>query len=380
MEVLTFLQAQEVKEIAKKQKEVNRQKSKAGYNLFTISSYTALLENFHSDVIASLLDPEGLHQERYKFLHLFIDYLRQCHHISIRKEDYCNSVVLRERGRIDIWIKDETSRQSIIIENKINDANDREDQLKDYWIYAVDNGYSVDAIIYLSKDGRKFAPNNGDLVNKIILNIAAYDNTPKDLHTGWLTTCHGIASNYDSSSLIYQYKKLLLHMGNTTLNDGIKESFYEFISDNEAFETVKAVNELIVFLPDYRAERFSKRTPSYYPFRRKRLYHNNYYLFEDFRYGEDIYKLDVFFQSDGNAYIVLWNTEKRDGRGYNCVKELLTKIGLDVQFNAPSMYHGMAAMFAISPAYPSLKAVDDAVLELVNEVFKKLTILSQQPE
>ena len=55
-------------------KEVKKEKELAGYNLFTISSSTYYLENFHSDIICSLLDPFGLHNERYTFLNIFIEY------------------------------------------------------------------------------------------------------------------------------------------------------------------------------------------------------------------------------------------------------------------------------------------------------------------
>ena len=45
------------------------------FNLFTISTSTSHLENFHSDVISILLDPEGVHRQKEKFLHKFIDFL-----------------------------------------------------------------------------------------------------------------------------------------------------------------------------------------------------------------------------------------------------------------------------------------------------------------
>lgn len=376
MEVIDFLGHTEIAAMVKEQSQVNRQKELAGYNLFTISSYTSHLENFHSDVIASILDPEGLHKEGYKFLHFFIDYLINQHQITIKQEDFANTEVLREKGRIDIWIKDETSKQCIIIENKINDATDRDDQLKDYYEYATNCGYTVNVILYLSKDGRKFAPDNGETVNKLTRNIAAFNNSLNDLHTGWLTHCNTYSSNVDSSSLVYQYNKLLSHLGNTTMNNQVKESFYDFININKAFETVKAVNELITFLPDYRADRFSSKTPTYAPFQQKRKYHNNYYLFEYYNRAEDVYKLDVFFQSDGNAYVVLWNTEKRNELGQANVKDLLAMVGLLEYFNAPSRYNGLTAEFKISQEYPTLEAIDNAVLELVNKIFKNLNSLS----
>lgn len=381
MEVVEFLQHPEITGLVQKQEKVNRQKAKAGYNLFTISSYTSHLENFHSDVIASLLDPDGLHGEGYKFLHLFIDFLNRCHDVPLKKEDYANSIVSRETGRIDIWIKDETSRQSIIIENKINDATDRDNQLKDYFEYARD--YPAKAIVYLSKDGRKLAPDNSAIVNNLVKNIAAFNNTAIDLYKGWLIPCLNECHIDDSRSVVHQYAKLIAHLGNNDMNNEIKEQFYQFVSNNNGLDAANAINKLIVHLPDYRAQRFADKTEDYLkrsPFKNRFPYQNNYYIFEKFEQPDGSYKLDVCFESNGGAYVVMWNTMKRDDNGYQTVNAILKQAGLADKFNAPSRYNGMTAEFAISATYPKLEAVDNAVLELVNEVFHKLTTLTQQPD
>lgn len=381
MNALELLQHPEISELVKKQEEVNRQKAKAGYNLFTISSYTAHLENFHSDVIASLLDPDGLHGEGYTFLHLFIDFLNRCHDVPVKNEDYANSVVTRETGRIDIWIKDETSKQSIFIENKINDATDRDNQLKDYFEYAGD--YPAKAIVYLSKDGRKLAPYNSVSVNNLVKNIAAFNNRAIDLYNGWLVPCLNECHKEDSRSVVHQYTKLIAHLGNNDMDNEIKEQFYQFVSKNNGLDAANVINNLIVHLPHYRAQRFADKTEDYLkrsPFKNRFKYQNNYYIFERFERPDGSYKLDVCFESNGRAYVVLWNTVKRDADGCQTVNSILKQIGLADKFNAPSRYNGMTAEFAISADYPSLEAVDNAVLELVNEVFEKLTILSQQPE
>lgn len=381
MNPIELLQHPEITKLVKKQEEVNRQKTKVGYNLFTISSYTAHLENFHSDVIASLLDPDGLHEEGYKFLHLFVDFLNRFYHVPVKKEDYANSIILRETGRIDIWIKDETSRQSIIIENKINNATDRDNQLKDYFEYA--SGYPPKAIVYLSKDGRKLAPDNSINVNNLVKNIAAFNNTAVDLYNGWLVPCLREIQTEDSRSVVHQYAKLIAHLGNNDMDNEIKEQFYQFVSKNNGLDAANAINKLIVHLPDYRAQRFADMTEDYLsrsPFKNRFKYQNNYYIFERFERADGSYKLDVCFESNGGAYVVMWNTTQRNTNGYQTVNAILTQVRLADKFNAGSRYNGMTAEFAISAEYPSLEAVDNAVLELVNEVFEKLTILSQQPE
>lgn len=381
MNAIELLQNPEITGLVQKQEEVNRQKAKAGYNLFTISSYTSHLENFHSDVIASLLDPDGLHGEGYKFLHLFVDFLNRCHDAPVKKEDYANSVVTRETGRIDIWIKDETSRQSILIENKINDAPDRDNQLKDYFEYA--SGYPPKAIVYLSKDGRKLAPDNSFNVNSLVKNLAAFNNTAIDLYNGWLIPCLRESLTEDSRSVVHQYAKLIAHLGNNDMDNEIKEQFYQFVSKNNGLDAANTINKLIVHLPDYRAQRFADKTEDYLkrsPFKHRFPYHNNYYIFERFERADGSYKLDVCFESNGGAYVVMWNTTEPNENGYQTVKTILTLAGLADKFKAVSRYNGMTAEFAISAEFPSLEAVDNAVLELVNEVFHKLTILTQQPD
>lgn len=383
MNAIELLQHPEITGLVQKQEEVNRQKAKAGYNLFTISSYTSHLENFHSDVIASLLNPYGLHGEGYKFLHLFIDFLNHCHRVPVKKEDYANSVVLRETGRIDIWIKDETSKQSIIIENKINNATDRDNQLKDYFEYA--SSYPPKAIVYLSKDGRKLAPDNSVKVNNLVKNIAAFNNTVTDLYKGWLIPSLNECHTEDSRSVIHQYAKLIAHLGNNDMDNEIKEQFYQFISKSENLDAANLVKELVCSLPNYRAERLAQKTQEHAPFGKRWPRYNNYWIFEKYEYDGGSYKLDVWFENDGTANIVIWREERQgetlsDPERYDIVKALLSKISLAEKFRAPSRFWGMAARFTISKEYPTIEAVDKAVLELVNEVFYKLTILTQQPD
>lgn len=380
MTIIKLLEHPDIVQLLKQQKEVNRQKEFFAYNLYTLSTYTAHLENFHSDVIASLLDPEGLHGEGNKFLYQFIDYLNGFPKINISKEKYTDTTVRRETGRLDIWIKDETSKQSIIIENKINDATDRDEQLKDYHGYAIRNRYAVNAIIYLSKDGRKLAPDNGPEVGHLITNITAFDNTSSDLYSGWLKPCLVQSQNEDSRSLIHQYAKLLAHIGNNNMDNEVKELFYQFISKNNLIETVNQVKELVLSLPDYRAERFGKNTLVYSPFKKRWPRYNNYWIFEKYEDEKGTYKLDVWFEHNSNAFIVMWNEMKPDPAGYETVKEILTRVNLAHRFNAPSRFNGMTAAFAISKEYPSLEAVDNAVLTLVKDVFQKLSSLSKQPE
>ena len=381
MNVIELLQHPEITGLVQKQEEVNRQKAKAGYNLFTISSYTSHLENFHSDVIASLLDPDGLHGEGYKFLYLFIEFLNRSHGVPVKPEDFANSIVLRETGRIDIWINDEANRQSIIIENKINNATDRDNQLKDYFEYAGD--YPVKAIVYLSKDGRKEAPDNSVSVNSLVKNIAAFNNSAIDLYNGWLLPCLRESHTEDSRSVVYQYAKLIAHLGNKDMENEIKELFYNFVSKTDRIATLKTINNLFIDLPNYRADIFVKKIKSgtiNNLFLSEGYLYKNYYVFRDFSFHNNSYNLDVCFESNGNAYVKVSNAKMPNEEGLKTVRAFLERAGLLPRLNEESENQAIISRFSISQRFPSLEEVDTAVFELVNEVFHKLAILSQEPK
>jgi len=83
-----------------------------GFNLFTIISERYYQENFHSDILKALIDPKGKHQERDTYLRLFLQFL--CSRgVAITLPDYSNAQVVREEGKIDLVIKDDTSQKAI---------------------------------------------------------------------------------------------------------------------------------------------------------------------------------------------------------------------------------------------------------------------------
>lgn len=230
MDIFDFISNSDIIELSDRRKIVDRRKLIAGYNLFSVSTYTSHLENFHSDVIASLLNPTGPHNEGRRFLDLFIDYLNTFYDRNINKHNYTNPKIFRERGRIDIWISDQSSRHSIIFENKINDAYDRDNQIEDYHQYLLDNNYTVDILIYLSKDGNKLAPINDVHIQQKIVNIAAFNDTSKDLLNGWLMPCiYSVTANKDTESFLLQYSKLLTHLSNKMMENNLQSDFYKFV-------------------------------------------------------------------------------------------------------------------------------------------------------
>ena len=157
MDLENFINQKEFENINKRLQKIQDELQLNSFNLFTISSYNSYLENFHSDVIAILINPNERHNQKHSFLNLFLDYLIELG-VKINKDDYALCEITREKGRIDIWIKDNTSKKSIIIENKINNAGDQENQLETYYNYAINSGFEIDSIVYLTLNGNKNAP------------------------------------------------------------------------------------------------------------------------------------------------------------------------------------------------------------------------------
>ena len=239
MKFLELIKHPDLLKILEGFQETEQKKKQVGFNLLTASSYTSHLENFHSDIIAALLNPKGLHGEGSLFLELLIDFLNKNYHTKIDKSNFRNAIVTREKGRIDIWIRDEVSKCAIIIENKINNASDTANQLDNYYNFSTDKEYDVCCIIYLSLGGYKTAPNaENNEVNKLVKNIPAYSKTLPDLYNGWLLKSLTQNIHTDTYTFVYQYAKLIPYLSNNNMNTDIKEEFYEFLSQNKAKKRV----------------------------------------------------------------------------------------------------------------------------------------------
>ncbi|MDB5091642.1 MAG: hypothetical protein JWR09_5636 [Mucilaginibacter sp.] len=307
---------------------VQKARQKAAFNLFTISSYTSHLENFHSDIIAMLLDKNGVHQEQDRFMKQFINYLHGLAGINIRKDDFENTTVIREQGRLDIWIRDEVSRKAIIIENKVNNAPDMVEQIDRYYQYSQElNGYNVELIIYLSLDGFKLAPKTSSKIDHLVRNIGVFTGMPDDLVTGWLKNCLDDHINQDSYTFIYQYISLLKNLANKNMDIQVMEDFYRLLSNENAFENINNIVEMKNRLPSYRADRFAAALgDSFTPFVKQIRYKSNYYLLDNYKVNSNIFKLDVWFEENGNAALMFWNTSEQSLNGRLALTQELNRI------------------------------------------------------
>lgn len=347
-----------------------REKEKLKYNLFTLSSYSYHLENFHSDIFASLLDPDGLHGEKRLFLDQFLEYLDLEQQLNINVNNFKNPVVHREKGRLDISIVDEESDKVIIIENKINDAPDQDDQLSGYCAYCEENELFIVAILYVSLRGLKKAPPL-PIWQPLLRNVAVFSNEPTDMVNGWLQTCLERCQTEDGKSLLYQYIKLLKFLGFKSMEKSVLDEFYSIANEDGFLQKVKSIVNLTNKIPAYRADKFVNAVSNYAPFTKTCRHEPNHHLFDFYTENDNSFKIDIVFYENGNASILFWNPPKRYITGDKSVEDKLNQIGYLSQMKFHTNNNGFEKFFTLDE-YGSMAKADDAILEFTKEFLKVL--------
>jgi len=276
-----------------------------GLNLFTIISDNYKKENFHSDILRILLDPNENHKEGDKFLNHFLDYLNiHRPEINVKTSNYTSVTVEREKDNIDICIKDQNSRHAVIIENKINNAPDMQQQIPRYFRKLQKLGYQVDAVVYLVLEGNKQADtrswNSADIkeIHPLVLPVAAYNETGKDLYNGWLKKCENSAENIDALFLLRHYNKLIYTIGGTNMNKPLMESFMHNMMLDDNYETAYALKDMIENLIFYRRDKIIDHFKfSSLPFTKVHEW-NHYAVFNHYNLGASSLAIDVIVTKD----------------------------------------------------------------------------------
>jgi hypothetical protein len=235
-----------------------------GFNAFALVSDIYYRENFHSDIMVAILDPRGAHGHGDRFLRLFLEFLRDRHHLDINPDDYRNAQVVRESARIDVLIWDKTSGKAIIVENKINGAGDMDRQVARYLEEVEDVRHmTCDAIIYLTLQLKGWPGTHGwhddekDRVNRLLKPICAFADAPDDLYSGWLGPCVGLAadSSLEVAHVIRQYRQLILKLGQNAMNQPLMEEFYSLLKEGERYKAAVQVADIMKQLPAFRCQR-----------------------------------------------------------------------------------------------------------------------------
>jgi hypothetical protein len=294
--------------------------SDIGFNVFKITSDLYYRENFHSDVIKALLDPEEKHFQNTKYLYLFFKLINKSKSsIVIDEDDYKNTKVGREQSRIDILITDASSKRAIIIENKINNAIDPNRQLPRYY-NKVKKDYQIDAIVYLTLDSSK-RPDRIDWteeellsIEKLLVIIPSFDRSGRpSLYNDWLLPSIIETNDIDSSYLLRQYANLLKFLNTNNMDTVSLEKFYETLKEVDNLKTAFSIRNMLNDLPKYLAQRIEdKYKNNYYPF--QDIWKNkekDVVVFEAFKIEELYLKLNVLC-SDLGYELIFWNPKNEN--------------------------------------------------------------------
>ncbi|MDY0142026.1 MAG: PD-(D/E)XK nuclease family protein [Bacteroidales bacterium] len=296
----------------------NNANTELGFNIFKIVSDTYYKENFHSDVLLELLNPKSKHKQGQKILDLFVERLTKLR-VSISKENYQDSEVVREKGRIDLLIYDKESSHCIIIENKINNAVDMERQIPRYVEYCLERSLIIDCIIYLPLDATK-TPNNRDwtdqdikLIDPILHIVPAYNDCQNDLVNLFLNEILNITTITDIKVLVEHYIKLIKYLRKQVMNKPIFNSFLEEMKLGNNYQTAISISEMLNEFPNYLAIKIKDdyEIKGLAPFKRIWMYKGNVPVFDDFIFKDCQISMDIWWERD-NATISLFHRHAVD--------------------------------------------------------------------
>lgn len=231
-------------------------------NIFKVVSDTYYKENFHSDILAFLLMPYRSSEKGFRYLSKFIDYVNTFLSKEIDSSNYETYEVKREPGRIDVLVLGKSGKEgvchSIVIENKINNAKDMDDQLPRYFGIAEEFS-QVDAIVYLTKNELK-NPNEStwtsvrpeEFRQKVTV-IRACTGKNNDLIRGWLSGLLEDSTDSRYSLIVEQYINTIQHLGGLVMPYENIADFYEFIREDDNFETAQTLSIYVQELIRYRS-------------------------------------------------------------------------------------------------------------------------------
>lgn len=281
-------------------------KSFNGLNIFEMVSDIYHRENMHSDVLQVLLSTNANHAEKDKYLKLFLKLLSECPNKIDLNQWNTNIVVSREEGRRDITIQG--NKQAIIIENKINNAEDTTNQIPSYYYQLKDIGIEVDAIVYLTlSQGKEPDRTTWEIkkesdehdINRKLICIRTFDGTPNDLISGWLTPCIKATTNQNNIAVLKQYRAILQKLSQNLLDMDYMDEFVKQLKQDDNFNIALTIKENIEKTPNYIGLKFKNHfshEEKYSPFKGVRMYTNDAFpYFEGLEVAGYWFNTDVMF-------------------------------------------------------------------------------------
>jgi len=233
-----------------KMKEEYNLANDSNFNIFSSISDTYYKENLHSDIIRLILDPSTKEIGNPENIKLFIDLLNKIRTELKIKPTNKNKIelsdkinVTRERGRIDVLVHDGTN--AIIIENKINNAVDGDNQLGNYYKKVSRIMHlPVKAIVYLTLTTKKELdikksisnPKEREKITPLIIPVSViHEKSEISFSDGFINKCKEHSNRNELSRVYYdQYYKLLKSLGGREMGMiQYKSTIKEIYADKE---------------------------------------------------------------------------------------------------------------------------------------------------
>ena len=145
------------------------------FNIFSVLRAESDEENLHSRFLVALLSHRKLDDTSSRNLEDFL-----CAIAGVDRVRLDGAEVERELHNIDILIRNSSSREAVVIENKIW-AHDQPRQMARYAEHMENIGYHPPYLLYLTLDGRD--PDEGSAGGRDVTSVSYRDLIP------WLERC-----------------------------------------------------------------------------------------------------------------------------------------------------------------------------------------------
>ena len=202
--------------------------SKSIYNpMETFVEYVSQKEICHSSILAELLNPLGRHGLGRSFLDAFlkeIEYKETFEDVTIRTEMPVLRILTDGSGtrRIDICIINNHNKDVVIIENKLNNAQEQQCQLADYKAGLKHNGFNV--------------------VKTVCLQGSTPNDIGADIDLSIMHLARLLENACGNSCELQSYITLLKNMG---YKEKMNKEVEKLLSlDNETFDKVRDLSRL----------------------------------------------------------------------------------------------------------------------------------------
>ena len=336
-----------------------------GFNLFDGSLFMDYRELFHSRLLKKLLDYEE--DGKKKILRSFIDFLDKKYEVP--KLDAESAEVHKEKKFIDLLIFDRSTKEAIIIENKLNNAKDQYKQLSRYRT-EIEKKYKVLAIVYIPRSPDK-KPDDQEEVQDVLHIIPSFNGEGKDLYS-WICAAQHDINDINANAILKQYARLLKKIGRNIMSYIELDKFYEKL-DVEKYKLALSMRNMLNGFPAYLAERMKEhwegeraKYGEKLPFEKIGLWRNICGL--DFVFCEKLQVVDIYCHERHYELQFFLRRGLGDGNSKGFPIDALKKVGETESWNLDESDSRAKRSFP----FDNPQEGENRVKEYLKELFKKL--------